>query len=440
MRGVGRCVLTINLLALAQRANAQARPTTLDSLPGRVVARATSGPDSTQTFAIYYPLSYSAERRWPVLFVMDPRGRAMLALGLFASAAERHGFVVLSSYNTLSDGALEPNIGAINAMLSAAQTSIAADVSRLYIAGFSGTARIGWNFELEAPKNFAGLFAAGAAPWFDDTLSRPLLRTPGFALAMTAGTADFNWAEVRSAQEQLRRDRVPVRAEYFDGPHGWPPLSAIDRGLAWFKMLGMLGGRWPTDTAWMARQVQSEIRYADSLESAGHVFNAAEALAALSNAIVGRREHPEVVTRTTAMAARPAVVEMRRRLAELDVRDLERGQRLSATLADIRRDPKRANPQDIIRRLDIAELKRFSTQGDSIERPWAQRVLARTQVFLGFYEPRYYLDQRQPIGAVAMLEAVASISPLGPQHCALLAQAAALMSESERAKLPACPK
>jgi len=205
-------------------------------------------------------------------------------------------------------------------------------------------------------------------------------------------------------------------------------------------MLGMLGGRWPTDTAWMARQVQSEIRYADSLEAAGHVFMAAEALAALSNAIVGRREHAEAVKRTTAMAARPAVVEMRRRLAELDVRDLERGQRLSATLADIRRDPKRANPQDIVRRLDIAELKRLSTQGDSIERPWAQRVLARTQVFLGFYEPRYYLDQRQPIGAVAMLEAVASISPLGPQHCALLAQAAALMSESERAKLPACPK
>ena len=205
-------------------------------------------------------------------------------------------------------------------------------------------------------------------------------------------------------------------------------------------MLGIIGGRWPTDTAWTARQVQSEMRYADSLEAAGHVFFAAEAIAALSNAIVGRREQLEVLKRATAMAARPAVVEMRRRLAALDVRDLERGQRLSATLADIRRDPKRANPQDIVKRLDIAELKRLSTQGDSIERPWAQRVLARTQVFLGFYEPRYYIDQRQPAGAVAMLQAVAAITPWGPQHCALLGQAVALMSEAERTKAPACPK
>lgn len=440
MRVFARCVVIIMLLATAHRAGAQPRPGSLDSLPGRIVARATSGPDSTQTFAIYYPSSYSKNRRWPVLFVMDPRGRAMLALGLFAPAAEHHGFVVVSSYNTLSDGALEPNIGAINAMLSAAQDSIAADLTRLYIAGFSGTARIGWNFELEAPKNFAGLFAAGAAPWFNDPLSKPLLRTPGFALAMTAGTADFNWAEVRNAEEQLRRDRIPVRAEYFNGLHGWPPVGAIDRGLAWFKLLGMIGGRWPADSQWVARHIQSEIRYADSLETGGQVFLAAEALAALSNAVVGRPEQPELVKRATAMATRPAVVEMRRRLSELDVRDVERGQRLSATLADIRRDPKRANPQDIVKRIDIAELKRLSTRGDSIERPWAQRVLARTQVFLGFYEPRYYLDQRQPAGALAMLEAVAAITPWGQQHCALIAQAVALMSEAERAKAPGCPK
>jgi len=440
VRHFALCLIALDISAATPRVGAQTRATPLDSLPGRVTVRATSGPDSTQTFAVYYPATYTTDRKWPVLFVMDPRGRAMLALGLFAAAAEHHGFVVLSSYNTLSDGALEPNIGAINAMLSAAQTSIAADLSLLYIAGFSGTARIGWNFELEAPKNFAGLFAAGAAPWFDDSVSRPLLRTAGFALAMTAGTADFNWTEVRAAEEELRRLRIPVRAEYFNGPHGWPPVGSIDRGLAWFKLRAMIDGRWSPDTAWLARAIQSEIRYVDSLEANGRVFFAAEALANFANGIGGRREQAELSRRTALLASRPSVVEMRRRLAELDNRDIERGQRLSATLADVRRNPRRATADDITRRLDIPELKRLAMQGDSIERPWAERVLARTQVFLGFYEPRYYIDQREPAGAVAMLQALKAIAPWGSQHCALLAQAVALMADVERAKAPTCPR
>jgi hypothetical protein len=267
-----------------------------------------------------------------------------------------------------------------------------------------------------------------------------LLRTPGFALAMTAGSADFNWAEVRTAEEQLRRARIPVRAEYFEGAHSWPPLASIERSLGWFKLRGMLAGRWPPDTAWIGRQVQSEIQYVDSLEARGQALLAADALANLASAIEGRREQPEVAKRAASLESRPVVVELRRRLADLDSRDFARSQRLSATLAEVRRDPQRARSQDIVKRLDIVELKRIAVQGDSIERPWAERVLTRTQAYLGFYEPRYYIEQRKPAGAVAMLQALTAIAPWGPQHCALLAQAVALMTDADRAKAPTCPK
>ena len=132
---------------------AQTRAASSASLPGHIIARATAGPDSAQAFAVYLPSGYTVRDKWPALMVMDPRGRGMFGLNLFAAAAERHGFVVLSSYNTLSDGAIEPNIGAINAMLAEVQDTLSIDMSRLYLAGFSGTARIGWSFALQAPKN-----------------------------------------------------------------------------------------------------------------------------------------------------------------------------------------------------------------------------------------------------------------------------------------------
>lgn len=98
--------------------------------PGRLEERVRSATDTSQTFALYYPPGYSTERLWPVLFVLDPRGRALLALKLFQDRAARLGWVILSSYNTLSDGPPEPNVGAMNAMLAWAQAHPSLDPTR----------------------------------------------------------------------------------------------------------------------------------------------------------------------------------------------------------------------------------------------------------------------------------------------------------------------
>ena len=82
------------------------------SPPGRLEERVRSATDTSQTFALYYPPGYPAERRLPVLLVLDPRGRALLALKLFQDRAARLGWVIVSSYNTLSDGPPEPNVDA----------------------------------------------------------------------------------------------------------------------------------------------------------------------------------------------------------------------------------------------------------------------------------------------------------------------------------------
>src|SRR5437867_7265281 len=75
------------------------------------------------------------------LFVLDPRARGVLGLALFRDAAARLGWIVMSSHNTLSDGPVEPNVAAMNAMLAWAQARLAVDSARVYLAGFSGTAR-----------------------------------------------------------------------------------------------------------------------------------------------------------------------------------------------------------------------------------------------------------------------------------------------------------
>jgi predicted esterase len=404
-------------------------------MPGRVVDSATAGSDDSQRFAVYYPSAYSPNARWPLLFVMDPRGRAMLALRLFAPAAEKHGFVVVSSYNTLSDGPVEPNLDAANAMLTAAQTMIAADMSRLYIAGFSGTARIAWSFELEEPKVFAGILSASAAPVFSDSAgSLGLLRAPGFAIALTTGTTDFNAAEVRRAREWLRSQQIPAHEEEYAGPHNWPPAPLVEHALAWFKLRGMVGGRWPMDSAWLQQRLRDEAKHADSLATAGRILDAAEEYEQL-DALVGVRSIGAAIhARARELAENAAVLAARKRVADLDARYLNRKLDTELYFAQLH-VASNATRDKIIRSLGIDSLVRMSSQADSLEKQLAGRVLALMQVSLGFYEPRAYLAQNRPLQAIQMLEAFTAVAPWTVGQCDMYFDALGRLTAAERRRV-----
>jgi hypothetical protein len=105
------------VMALTAAEAAVAHPCLGRAPPGRLEERVTSVTDTSQAFALYLPPAYRGDRRWPILFVLDPRGRAVLGLKLFQEAAARLDWIIMSSYNTLSDGPAEPNFVAMNAML-----------------------------------------------------------------------------------------------------------------------------------------------------------------------------------------------------------------------------------------------------------------------------------------------------------------------------------
>src|SRR2546430_7470680 len=99
----------------------------------------------------------------------------------------------MSSYSALSDSRPEPSDAAVNAML-AATAGWSIDTSRLYLAGFSGTARAALAFAVALRGHVAGVIAAGGAVGFElggpetafaaDQPSRPSVR-PGRGTSIT---------------------------------------------------------------------------------------------------------------------------------------------------------------------------------------------------------------------------------------------------------------
>jgi poly(3-hydroxybutyrate) depolymerase len=246
---------------IGSRSRSQDAPAAAQQLPvGAVVPLVASHADTSQHYAVYLPARYDPARRWPALLLLDPRGRALIAMQRFRDAAERDGYIVLSSYNTGSDSTEEPNIRALNAMISDLQSDFATDTRRVYLAGMSGTARLAWGYAYELAGHVPGIlgFAAGL-PWHGVEAYARLRQPASFVYFGSAGTSDFNFDEVRALDHTLdSMATIPHRAEYYDGPHGWPPVTICGDALDWMELQAMKTGlRSRDDTligAWVTLQ------------------------------------------------------------------------------------------------------------------------------------------------------------------------------------------
>lgn len=404
--------------------------------PGRLIERVASTTDTSQAYALYLPPGYGGERRWPVLFVLDPRGRALVGLKLFEDAAARLGWVVLSSYNTLSDGPPEPNVDAINAMLASAQTRLAIDPSRLYLAGFSGTARAALHFAVALRGHIAGVLAAGGAVGFE--LGGPetaFAADSSFAYFGAAGTRDFNHDEVLALAERFGATRVPYRVVVFEGPHSWPPAPICGAALEWLELRAMVSGLRATDSAWVRARLEAELAQATELERLGRWEEALR----LDDAIV--RDYARwpgasgAAVRAAALRSQRAVTRYEREAHQLADRDQRQGLELLRTLEWERSQREPPPLEALVRRLRIVALQRTVERGDTLEAASARRLLARIHVWLAFYQPRAYLAGGAPARAARMFAAAVVIGPIQGEGCALLHQALAAAAAEEQARL-----
>lgn len=423
------------LLAISGAAAAQDVP-----LPGRLVARESVAGDSTQHVAAYFPSDFDRTRAVPVLFVLDPRGRGELALRLFAGGAERNGWLVVSSYNSASDTDGNPNVDAMNAMLAWTQQHARMDTTRIYLAGFSGTARIAWGLAAELRPRVAGMFGTGGGVSF--SAGGPEMAfgaDSSFAFFGSAGTTDFNYDEMRGLATRLRLARVPSRMAWFHGPHSWPPRWLCEQAVDWLELRAILGGRRPMDSAFVAHALERDLAYADSLERAGQWDAAETRFREIALDVPERDEGRRALARADDLAARAplrALRERARALAREDQADLAREY---AGLREARTARPALEPDVLLDKLGVEALRRRAASADSLERDAATRRLSNIGAFISFYEPRAFLAAADPQRAAAALRAAALLGPLRGESCTLVHITASLLPPDDARRLPSCP-
>ena len=370
---------------------------------GRLVEKVACPSDPTQTYTLYLPGAYTTERRWPLLFVFDPRGRGTFAAEIFREAAERYGWIIASSDNTQSDGEWEPNRRAIAAMWPDVLQGYAVDPRRIYATGFSGGASVAWALARETGQ-IAGVIGAGA-PNPGNESPKPV-RAAWFG---AAGRADFNFLDAKAIDARIAQFGSPHRLEYLDGSHQWLPGPLALRGVGWLEALAMKNGLRPRDPALAASLLDAEVAAAQALEAASDLTGAHRTYAAAIETFDGLVDVTAVRARAGALEKDERFKRAARDEARADEREQSRKGEVGAALVRFMRGDFDTLPE-LLGELRISPLLK-SAAGTGYDAAGAQRTLEQIHVQVSFYIWRDLEEKQDFRRAALLLEAAVLIHP-----------------------------
>jgi pimeloyl-ACP methyl ester carboxylesterase len=217
-----------------------------------------------QSYALFVPSNYTAERRSPILYCLDPGARGRAAVEHSAAAAQKAGFIVAGSNNS-RNGPIEPAQTAVRLMVQDTHARLSIDEDRIYAAGLSGGARLALAWAAHQNSGIAGVIANAAGFGAPDPP-----KNLAFRIFLTAGVDDPNYGELYLLSRELTRRRVPHRFTEFAGGHEWLSGPTAEEGLAY------LSGGLPARPAEPSKEIEQQIteytRLAPMVESGNRVL------------------------------------------------------------------------------------------------------------------------------------------------------------------------
>jgi predicted esterase len=343
--------------------------------------------DPSQTYTLYLPLGFDKQRQWPVLLIFDPRGRSVLAAELFHEAADLYGWILVSSNDTRSDGPMEPNIVALNALWPEVLSRLPSDPERIYAAGFSGGGAVAYVLS-RSTQEVAGIVACGARNLPDDLKK---VNAPVFS---TAGVTDFNYLDMHQVDSFLAKQGNPHRLAFFEGGHTWMPPSVAREAVEWLELIAMQRDLRETDSELVELLYAEAVASAEKLVSGGSELEAARRYREIERTYKGLRDTSAARRAAEGIEASPEYRAQKKefkRAQALEARCLERANNQIPIL----RTPEIPPPVSTLARSIQLEEAQQKAELEGREGLAAQRCLNSIYTGLSFYLARDLLPQRR---------------------------------------------
>ncbi|KLT70241.1 hypothetical protein AB674_08515 [Flavobacterium sp. ABG] len=216
----------------------------------------------TESYAIYFPKKYDAKTPLALVFIFEPDARGKIGIEPFILAAEEYHYILVCS-NTLRNGSIQDNIAVANRLFEDVLQTYAIDTSQLYIAGFSGGARLASYFGISTGA-FQGVIACGAS---FNNMDKFIPPSNKFSYVGMVGDRDMNYQEMIGNKQWLDNAKMVNTLFISHEEHVWPKQSEMLRAFDWLEIQAYRKNIRPKNDTIIKRIYDADVRIADSLKT-----------------------------------------------------------------------------------------------------------------------------------------------------------------------------
>jgi predicted esterase len=417
-------------ISAAPASQAESHPSQAELIPpGKVIEKVVCAKAPTQSYAVYLPSNYSADRAWPILYAFDPGARGPLPVNRFQEAAEKYGWIVVGSNNS-QNGSMPQSVESWAAMWEDTHQIFSLDAKRIYLAGFSGGARTAIYFAKACRNCAAGVVAGGAGFPIGVTPSSDLQ----FAIYGIAGSDDFNFPELRNLDGALAKVGVTHFMDSWDGRHEWFPSAVATLAVEWMEVQAMKTGRRQRDEKLLAETWQKQIARGKAFEEAKRAFDAYRVYSGTAANFAGLARGKELDDLNQQVKNLADTREVKEAMRD-ERRQIEKQQELTQQINSLLAE-RAASPDPVLENHLSSLLKELRNSSNSTvdtgQRRVARRVLEGLRI--GLFERGIDQLQRQKryADAVRTFETSTELNPERPGPFYYLASAQALNGDKKK--------
>lgn len=372
--------------------------------------------DAGQSYALYLPANYTADKKWPILYCFDPIARGSVPVERFQKAAEKFGYIVAGSNNSRNSMPPKDLVTTLQDLWGDTHQRFSIDEKRVYTCGLSGGARVASFFAFSCKGCIRGVIGNGAGFMAD---MKPTAQMP-FIFFGTAGVEDFNYPELKKLTNNLSELGIANYFEPFDGKHEWLTEAVAERALLWMEIRAMNDGMRAKDDALVDATYQSRMAEAKKYADENKILDSYRVYVGITADLAALRDTKEASEIVAKLKDSPA---LRSAVREEDAQFARQVKSVSALFAlsrKMRAKHSAASPanaeengpdtqtefRDMIERLR----KEAAQKNDGSERLAARRAIA--ELIIGFYQTAGTAERAGDLdGAAAEVELITRIAP-----------------------------
>jgi len=221
----------------------------------------------TSQLKLYLPRDFETTRTWPLIFICAENEKATQTMRSLVAAAEENGYILATTKAAGDTLPLTDKILAINTSVKKLRELLPLNLRRIYTSGYD----LGGQLAILVPsliKPVRGVLSIGSG------LSTPeLIGDAGtFEFVGVMGRADYQYSDMRAAEEFLDRKKIRNHVLYHAGGHQWPEARYIDLGMQVLTLMAMKDPGADRDTVFIESSYQDFKDYILTLEGSGDLL------------------------------------------------------------------------------------------------------------------------------------------------------------------------